>query len=238
MIRGMTWVFIGLVGGCGVEPDNVGADTNVVTGADPVACEDVDGVSFEWRLDPPMTAQVDSASLACTLGEAWLETGALILPMTCASEGAELPRAVTLTLVASPEPPRGALREGAAVTLAVVDDGARAWLRIEDDKGKALIIGAMADGLAPPDTASWWSPYLVSAAATSCLADETDCQRRRIGVDLRRSGGEPTVVQDAGWRVIGDRGEAEAYVAAAWSQDAACADGPGAWFAVGVIAVR
>lgn len=226
------------MGGCTVVPERIDADTGVVSGADPVACAPADAVSFEWATSPPMTAQVDSAPRSCTLGQVVREAGALNLPMLCAGEGAEPARAVTLTLWATPEPPTRALVAGAAVRLTELSDGAQAWLRLEDEVGAPLVVAAAAAGLTPPDEASWWSPFLLMPAATTCLADETACDARRTGVDVRRSGGPPVVVQDAGWRVVGDKGEAQLWVASAWSQDAGCADGPGTWFIAGLVAAR
>lgn len=226
------------MGGCTVAPDDIDAGPGVVSGADPVACAPADAVSFEWATSPPMTAQVDSSPLTCTLGQVVREAGALILPLSCAGEGAEPMRALTLTLWATPEPPTQALVAGAAVRLTELSDGAQAWLRLEDEVGEPLVVATAASGLTPPDEASWWSPFLVMLAATACLADETACEVRRVGVDVRRSGGPPVVVQDAGWRVVGDKGEAQLWVASAWSQDAACADGPGTWFIAGLVAVR
>lgn len=226
------------MGACATTPDKIDADTGVVTGADPVACVMADAVEFEWAVDPPMemTAQIDS-SLGCTLGQATSEAGALIVPMQCAGEGAEPARAVTLTLWATPEPPTRALVAGAAVTLTEVVDEGQAWLRLEDADGP-LVLAAAAEALTPPADASWWTPFLMMPAHTACLADETACGLRRTGVDVRRSGGSPVVVQDAGWQVVGDKGEAQLWVAAAWSQDTTCAEGPGSWFIVGLMATR
>lgn len=225
------------MGACTTTPDDIDAGTGAVSGADPVACAPVDAVAFEWAVEPPMemTAQIDSPGLACTLGQVAAADGALSLPLACAGEGAEPTRDVTLTLWATPRPPSGAFAAGAAVTLTEVSAEGQAWLRLEG-AGGPLVIAASAEALAPPAEAGWWTPFLMMPAATACLADETACDARRIGVDVRRSGGAPVVVQDAGWRVVGDKGEAQLWVAAASTQDAAC--GPAKWFVVGLVAAR
>lgn len=222
---------------CTVTPNKVGADTSVVTGAAPTECEPPDGVTFEWVLDPPMTAQTDSVVLSCALGEVGNDANALSLPLMC--EGADgQPVSPRLSLWATPPVPRGALVGGTPVTLTIAADGEQTWFRIADAGDRSLIVGAMGERLAPPTGASWWSPFVLTPAATECLADETACDMRRLGIDVQRSGGTPVVVQDANWAEVGDKGEAQVWISAAWSQDATCADEPSTWFTAGLVAAR
>lgn len=223
--------------GCAIEPDDIGAGSSAVTGAEASACVDPEAILFAWEVVPPLPAQVDSpGAWPCMLGQVARDGDAVRVPLVCTGEDG--PSATTLVVSGSPQVPTAGFKNGAAATLEVVAGEGGAWVRLATAEGKLLVVGAAATSLAPPDAASWWSPFVALPAATTCLADETACDLRRGGVDLRRSGGAPRVVLDAGAAIVGDKGEAQAWVATAWSQDAACAGGPATWFVAGIVAAR
>jgi len=223
-----------MLGGCGVEGPH-DATAPVDTAAAPEPCAAAQEVRFEWTLDP--VPEDISFADACVLGEPAAIDGGLALPLAC--EGG--PR--TLYVWGAPAPPVEALRAGRAARLLAIAatdaDGGQGFVRLEAADGGLLVAAAAAGSLAPPDGARLWLPFDLAPVASACLSEETACgSRRRAGVELRRSGGAPQVVLDAGWAAVGDLGEAQLWVAAAARGDAACLGEAGAYYAVGLVAAR
>ncbi len=109
----------------------------------------------------------------------------------------------------------------------------------DPDTSRRFLAAAQAGGLAPDDGSDPWLPFSLAVGVDSCMSEETACgATRRTAVELRRAGGAPRQVFDAQWAVVGDRGEAQLWVAAAQLGDEACVGAAGAWFAVGLLAAR
>jgi hypothetical protein len=213
----------------------------VGTAAPQEACAPAEPVTFGWSLEP--VPEDISLELACVLGEPAPDGETLALPLACDEPGG--PRTRTLTLWASPAPPTAALHAGAAVRLRAVwpDDGTgardTAFVRLEAATGALLVAAATAGALQPPDGSDPWLPFTLAPAAGACLSEESACgETGRAAVDLRRAGGAPRVIQDASHGPVGDRGEAQLWVAAALRGDPACLGPTGAWYEIGLIAAR
>ncbi|HEY0139008.1 MAG TPA: hypothetical protein VGB85_33205 [Nannocystis sp.] len=208
--------------------------------AGPETCAPAEAVDFTWALGP--VAGDIARGVACVLGEVTADGGALVVPLECAEpEGA---RARTLAIQAAPPPPTAALRAGMAVRLwaiaAVDEDGAvDRFVRLETASGGLLIAAAQAGALRPPDGSDPWLPFVITAAASACMSEETACgSQERSAIDLRRAGGPPRVLHDQGFAAVGDRGEAQLWVTAAIVGDTACLGASGASYGLGLIAAR
>ncbi len=211
----------------------------VDTGGASPGCEAASAVRFAWALAP--VPEDISLDVACTQTEVRAIADGLTIGLRC--EEAEGPVSRTLSVWASPPPPRAGLARGGAVRL-------RGWwpegageaaqfVRLETQQGALLLAAAQAGGLAPDDGSDPWLPFSLAVGVDSCMSEETACgATRRTAVELRRAGGAPRQVFDAQWAAVGDRGEAQLWVAAAQLGDEACVGAAGAWFAVGLLAAR
>lgn len=205
--------------------------------AGPEPCAPPDAVDFRWTLEPVPEDILFAA--ACVTGELVRLDDGVALPLSCAEP--EGTRARVLSLWATPGLPTAALTSGLDVRLRVTrpGDGDGAFVRLETLKGKLLVAAASAGALLPPDGADPWLPFALAPASSACLSEETACgATRRAAIDLRRAGGAPRIVQDAGFAAVGDRGEAQIWVAAAITGDPACLGASGAWYELGLVATR
>ena len=211
-----------------------------VATAAPETCAPAEAVEFTWAVEP-VPGDI-SRGVACVLGEVIADGGALAVPLVCAEpEGAQ---ARTLAIQATPPPPTAALRAGLAVRLWVVEatDGAGAvghFMRLETATGGLLIAAAQAGTLLAPDGADPWLPFVITAAGGGCMSEEKACgSQERSAIDLRRAGGRPKILHDASFAAVGDRGEAQLWLAAAIVGDAACVGVSGAQYGLGLMAAR
>lgn len=200
-------------------------------------CASAEAVEFTWALEP--VPEDMSTTSACTLGEPAAIAGGLALPLDCAEVGARM-----LYVWATPALPTAALRPGLAVRLwalssATAAGGEQGFVRLETAAGGLLLAAAAGGSLAPPDGARVWLPFELAPASSACRSEATACgASRRTAVELRRSGGAPDVALDASWAAVGDRGEAQLWVAAARRGDAGCFGEAGGFYSVGLVAAR
>ena len=211
-----------------------------VATAGPESCAPAETVDFTWSLEPE--AGDLAGGVACVLGEVTTDGGALVVPLECAEpEGA---RARTLVIQAEPRPPTAALRAGLGARLwavaAVDEQGAVGrFVRLETTGGGLLIAAAQAGALRPPDGSDPWLPFVITAAASACMSEETACgSQERSAIDLRRAGGPPRVLHDQSFAAVGDRGEAQLWLTAAIVGDPACLGASGASYGLGLMAAR
>jgi len=212
----------------------------VATAATPEACVPAEAVDFSWAIEP--VPEDISQGVACVLGEVVAEGSELRLPLDCAEP--EGPRARTLWVAATPNPPTAALRAGLAVRLWAIEatdaaGGAGSFVRLETAGGGLLIGAAQAGALLPPGGSDPWVPFVIMPGVSACMSEETACGAlERSALDLRRAGGAPKIVYDASFAAVGDRGEAQIWVSAAIVGDAACVGATGAWYSVALMAAR
>ncbi len=211
----------------------------VDSGGEAPACGEPAAVRFGFALTPVL--EDSFLDVRCTQTEVRAIADELTIGLRCDEVGGPVTR--TLSVWATPTPPRAGLAAGGAVRLRGLwseQDGAAAqFVRLETDKGALLVAGARGAGLAPADGTELWLPFSLAAGAGLCMSEETACgAARREAVELRRSGGAPRLVFDAQWSSVGDRGEAQVWVAAAQSGDAACVGAAGSWYEVGLMAAR
>ncbi len=203
------------------------------------SCEAPAAVSFAWALAP--VPEDISLDLLCTQTEVRAIGEELMIGLRCDEAGGPVTR--TLSVRATPSPPRAGLERGGAVRLRwfeseIAGEPAQ-FVRLETGAGALLVAGASGGGLAPADGTDLWLPFTLAAGAGACMSEETACgETVRAAVELRRAGGAPRVVFDAQWSAVGDRGEAQLWVAAAQTGDEACLGASGAWYAVGLMAAR
>lgn len=241
-LRPRAWVGFVVVAGTlfACEPAAMPSVPGAVdSGGDALACEEPAAVSFAFALAPvPEDSFFD---LQCTQTEVRAIADELTIGLRCEEAGGPVTR--TLSLRATPPPPRAGLASGGAVRLRGLwseQDGATArFVRLETGKGALLVAAARGAALAPADGTDLWLPFSLAQGAGSCMSEETACgEALREAVELRRSGGAPRLVFDGNWAAVGDREEAQVWVAAAQSGDAACVGAGGSWFEVGLMAAR
>jgi hypothetical protein len=233
---GLLW---SLAAGCG-PPGPPDVPSVVATMGPLEACVEAEAVEFAWAIEP--VPEDISLEVECVLGAHARIDGGVAVPLECAE--ADGTRARTLYLWAQPGPPTAGLRAGAAVRLRAYQAAgpgadADAFVRLEAQDGGLVVAGAAAGALAPPDGTDLWPPFMISPATSACLSEETACGTSQRGaVDVRRAGGAPTIVLDASEARVGDRGEAQLWVAGARRGDPACLGGALAWYSVGLMATR
>lgn len=234
---GVGWMLVALACGATEAPDLPGP---VDSGGGVEACAAPEAVAFTWSIEP--APEDMSIAVPCTITEVQDGGGDLGVALACAESGG--PRARTLWVSATPVPPRGALRAGLAVRLwsLALDEpgqGRMSFVRLETTQGALLVAAAEGGRLVPPDGEDLWTPFMMAAAQTGCMAEETACgAQARAAVDLRRAGGTPTIAQDESFAPVGDLGEAQLWVSAAVRGDEACVGPGGAWYSVGMMAVQ
>lgn len=211
----------------------------VDTAGEQPGCEAPESVSFAWALAP--VPEDISLDVRCTQMAVQVIADALTIELRCDEPGGEVMR--TLTVWATPKPPRVGFEAGGAVRLRGfwLEQGGLAaeFVRLETEKGGLLVAGARGGGLAPADGSDLWLPFSLAAGAGTCMSEETACgMTERAAVELRRAGGAPRLVSDAQWSRVGDRGEAQVWVAAAQTGDATCVGAAGVYYEVGLMAAR
>ena len=211
----------------------------VDSGGELPGCEAPAAVDFAWELVPvPEDISID---LRCTQTEVRAVADELTIGLRCDEAAGPVTR--TLSLRATPSPPRAGIERAGALRLRwfaseIAGEEAQ-FVRLETGAGALLVAGARGGGLAPADGTDLWLPFTLAAGAGACMSEETACgETLRAAVELRRAGGAPRLVFDAQWSAVGDRGEAQLWVAAAQTGDEGCLGASGAWYAVGLMAAR
>jgi hypothetical protein len=211
----------------------------VDTAGEQPGCEAPAAVSFAWALAP--VPEDISLDVVCTQTAVQAIADRLTIELRCDEPGGVVMR--TLSLWATPTPPRTGFAGGGAVRLrgfwVELGGAAAEFVRLETASGALLVAGARGGGLAPADGSDLWLPFSLAAGATTCMSEETACGTTRpAAVELRRAGGAPRLVGDGQWSSVGDRDEAQVWVAAAQTGDAACVGAAGAYYEVGLMAAR
>lgn len=211
----------------------------VDTAGEQPGCEAATAVSFAWALVP--VPEDISLDVGCTQTAVQARADGLTIELRCDEPGGARMR--VLSVWATPTPPRTGFAGGGAVRLRGyrVELGGQAaeFVRLETASGALLVAGARGGGLAPADGSDLWLPFSLAAGATTCMSEETACgTSERAAVELRRAGGAPKLVSDGAWAKVGDRGEAQVWVAAAQTGDVACVGATGVYYEVGLMAAR
>lgn len=211
----------------------------VDSGGELPGCEAPAAVDFAWELAPvPEDISID---LRCTQTEVRAVADELTIGLRCDEAAGPVTR--TLSLRATPSPPRAGIERAGALRLRwfaseIAGEEAQ-FVRLETGAGALLVAGARGGGLAPADGTDLWLPFTLAAGAGACMSEETACgEAQRRALELRRAGSAPRWYIDASWAPVGDRGEAQLWVEAAQTGEAGCVGEAGAWFSVGLMAAR